>query len=125
MKHETAAKAAKWWTSKLRRGGTNAGLDGENGAYAVLLGVLLQSSAMSKNTPDKLANFETKLTAHFEAIDRDWYVIGTDYGPEGDLADIAHAAGIDGSAFPWKTRMYFKGDAVTVAEGYGAPDVNI
>ena len=46
-----------------------------------------------------------------------------DYGPYGEIAELADKHGIHHSHFPIKTSMYIDHDCVSVSTGYGSPHI--
>lgn len=124
---KTAARAAAlWWAEQIgapvfRNTGDRDSLeDRRNGDLAGMMALLVSSN--HPVTDEAGAKFADALEQHVAGLlDRiAWVSLGTDYGPDYELGEIARAAGINTSRFPWKTHMSITREYVTAALGYGA-----
>ena len=116
MKRETAIKAAKWWSDKLK---SNSHSNGDDSFASVMAGIMADYLA-DKNcvSEEQYGTFETCLIDRIIEYDR--IVLSCDYGPDPELAEAAERAGIDRGKFPWKTSMYINNDEISVSDGYRA-----
>lgn len=116
MKRETAIKAAKWWSGKLKSNSHNNG----NDSFASVMAGIMADYLADKNhvSEEQFAAFETHLIDRIIGYDR--IVLSCDYGPDHELAEAAEKAGIDCTRFPWKTSMYINNDEISVSDGYRA-----
>lgn len=116
MERETAIKAAKWWSNKLK---CNSHSNGDDSFASVMAGIMADHLA-DKNSvsEEQFVIFETYLIDSI--IKCDHIVLRCDYGPDIKLSAAAEKAGIDRIKFPWKTSMYIDYDIISVSDGYGA-----
>ena len=108
-------KAVAWWVNVLRDAKKDNGDRSEMGAMALAMAEL----GKKVPTEDQLERFAQLLHERIESEHPT--VLSCDYGPSVPLRECAKEAGIDGSAFPWKTTMWLRPDKVEVSYGYGAP----
>ena len=124
MNVRVAKLTAKWWRKKIECNQHDNGDPSDECQMAGILADLL--AARNKPSPIQLDRFEEVLAeviAHFE--ESDTIDLRCDYYPCALLHNVAVAAGIDDSVFPWKTSTYTTKDKVEVSDGYGAPLVEI
>lgn len=112
MDRETAIKAAKWWSDKLK---CNSHSNGDDSFASVMADHLASKNSVSE---EQFTTFETYLIDDILKCDR--IVLRCDYGPDIKLSAAAEKAGIDRNKFPWKTSMYIDYDIISVSDGYGA-----
>lgn len=112
MERETAIKAAKWWSNKLK---CNSHSSGDDSFTSVMADYLVSKDSVSE---EQFTTFETYLIDDIIKCDR--IVLRCDYGPDIKLGLAAEKAGIDCVKFPWKTSMYIDNDEISVSDGYGA-----
>lgn len=125
---KTAARAAAlWWAEqigapvfKMMRG-DEPRREREMGDVAGMLGFLAASN--HPVSEEAGAKFADALEKHIsDQLERGhWVSLGVDYGPDYELGEIARAAGISTSRFPWKTDVHVTREYVTASLGYGAP----
>ena len=127
MKEELARKASKWWADQLRgQARLDNGDASETGIATMFLAMMAQEREASKRGTDDADKFEQALYEALLPIERDWFTLGCDYGPDCFLSKVADSAGVNlGMGLPWKTVMWITGDSVKVACGYHAPEVEL
>ena len=122
MNEQLAKKAAKWWADQLRSG---AKLDhGDNsltGNMTQALAYMSQDAERQGQTTEQIDTFESALAEIL--LETEPKFVGVDYHPDITLQQAADTAGLGlgMTTLPWKTSMHFKGEAVFVSCGYGAP----
>lgn len=125
----TAARAAaEWWAQQLAEPRFNAQSPGHldfNSLAAEGLASLIADG--HPVTADQLADFtdllEQAVTRQMDKHPGGLFGLRVDYGPDTTLRQVADAAGISTSRFPWKTSMWLRNDgALTASCGYGAPE---
>lgn len=94
-----SAVAAHWWTQQVEELAPTGNLADRPTRFGQLL-----------------ANWIDKQLQH-----RDSVYVGTDYGPESELREIATEASVSDGWFPNKTMMWVKHDHIVISTGYGAP----
>lgn len=124
----TAARAAAlWWAEQIgapifRNTSERDSLqDQRNGDFAGMMQSLLAAThPVDEAQGSKFADLlEQHIAAQLEG--RNWGVtLGVDYGPDLPLAQVAEAAGINPSRFPWKTHVSVHTDYVIASLGYGS-----
>lgn len=116
MDRETAIKAAKWWSGKLK---CSSHSNGDDSFASFMAGVMADHLADKESvSEEQLTMFETYLID--DIIKCDSIILRCDYDPDIKLAEAAEKAGIDCMKFPWKTSMYIDHDKISVCDGYGA-----
>lgn len=125
-KIEDAALAlSMWWAEKSFRTPLNKD-NGDSNPLLFLLATMSTKNAQESVTEEKIKVFESALSKHIIEY-REQYPysnvrIHTDYNPDHYLSLAAEKAGLDDSAFPWKTSTYInEKNEVFVAFGYGKP----
>lgn len=121
-----ATAAAAWW---------RAALAGEPTSPAQPR-PLVRLSTTRTPSPAVLDAFQAELLARIQdlparypaaMLDADYWPgrieLECDYGPETLLAVAAHATGVNGVTFPWKTSTYIDTRGFWVSAGYGADHV--
>lgn len=123
--HPAAVAAADWWTEKVTGAPSRRAVDASSSPAereSMDLAAALSYIALPKQpSNDRAEKFRELLTAYVDgqlARDLSWLSLGTDYGPDYALGQIADKAGIGFGRFPWKTHMSIRPDHVTAAEGY-------
>jgi hypothetical protein len=121
LTEEQVSKAVEFWKEQLRSGIWDNGDSSATGFMTTMMARDLQES--SRPQEDVLEKFGVALDRLIREGEI-WslrYGLSVDYEPGGVLADAAKEAGIETSAFPCKTRMYFRDGKVEASCGYGAP----
>lgn len=119
---EQIGVAVEWWAKALRNPKFDNGDDSNAGGMAMVLALMARGNGPSAG---QIETFKSALAVELEKAKNDYYSVNTDYGPGYVLGLAADKAGISGSAFPWKTMMYFQNGGVQVACGYGAKAVEL
>lgn len=127
-----AVAAANWWAQQIGCPQFKAVTGDEPRAErdplelaGVMAAMLAHSHPVTEDAGQKFAALLAKhisdsLTRQ-QAAGRVYGVtLSVDYGPDRTLGDIAEAAGVSTSRFPWKTTMWVQPDYVTASLGYGA-----
>jgi len=122
LTREQISVAVEWWAKSLKSHKYDNGDDSRSGRMAVMLALLSRGSGPSDS---QIETFKSALADELGKAKNDYYSVDTDYGPGYVLGIAADKAGINGSAFPWKTLMYFRNGGVQVASGYGATAVEL
>lgn len=129
MTSEVASRAAvEWWVAAIRAVGPEAPeIRSDMTTPEVTLAlsaVSLHDAHISRNrvTEERLAAFAAELDRRLRHADPGdaGVLLAVDYEPQGFLAEVADATGIDPSQFPRKTRMWVKDDHVVLRAGYGS-----
>lgn len=126
MEQEIKA-AAKWWTELISKPVTMD--SGDPGTTSMIL--KLAADGQRLPTPEQLDTFretlENGLRAEIVSEKRSDYLVflNVDYDRCAVLEGAAVAAGLAYMRFPCKTVMNIQPGSILVAEGYGAPFVEI
>jgi hypothetical protein len=124
MTAQTPARAAAdWWANAVGAPTFDAGADSPSLATAeVMASMLAATSPVSNDSATKFRDLLEQKIAQALSYDLGRGIsLGVDYGPDQELGDIAQAAGISSSRFPWKTNMWVYHTHVIVSAGYAAP----
>lgn len=125
VSEEMARAAAHWWREKIDGGAHHD--NGDSSQEGILAGMMADS--LNEPTDAHALDLFEKILA-LRLLEegenaRDYFSIGSDYGPEGCLLDSALETGITPHNFPWKTWMWIFADRIEVRDGYRAPNVVI
>ena len=119
-----AVAAAAWWAdAALGRVRGTTGSAEVDGGLAVADAFAGRSNRADEGVVER---FEALLVEELtSALERGLtIVLRCDYGPEGELARIANAAGVH-APFPRKTTMWVEAGSVAVVPGYHRPEVQV
>lgn len=125
VSEEMARAAARWWREKIDGGAHHD--NGDSSQEGILAGAMADS--LNEPTDGHALDLFEKILA-LRLLEegenaRDYFSIGSDYGPEGCLLDSALETGITPHNFPWKTWMWIFADRIEVRDGYLAQNVVI
>lgn len=122
---DAALALSMWWSQKSFRTPLNKD-NGDSNPLLFMLASMSTKTAQESVTDDKINIFEQELSKHIieyrEKYPSSRVSIYTDYNPDHSLSLAAEKAGLDPSAFPWKTGSYINDkNEVFVSFGYGKP----
>lgn len=108
-----AEAAAGWWCAKLLNPSFKNGDQWQ--------GLFMKYNSFNSDL-EGLEEFQKELTTYvFNMLNEgiDHIILSSDYGPDGNLAEIAEKVCLKAN-FPWKTRMFINKQYIEVVEGYRA-----